>query len=93
MSPEQRTHGIRRLDCFRIRCSPTLQHHYLLSNRFFGGLHGGALILFKDFWMGLLPESVYDAISEKSYGEGKLYMNASYPDQGERIFLQVAVSW
>jgi hypothetical protein len=41
---------------------------YLLSHRFFRALHGGSQVLFEGFWMGLLPESVYDVISEKSYG-------------------------
>ena len=64
---------------------------YLWSHRFFRVVHGGAQVLFEGFWMGLLPESVYDAISEKSYGQGKLYTNASYLDQGLHFWEDLAV--
>jgi hypothetical protein len=64
---------------------------YLLCNRFFRVLHGGSLILFEGFWMGLLPESACDAISEQSYGEGTLYTNASYLDQGLHFWEDLAV--
>src|SRR5580700_5761395 len=64
---------------------------YLWSHRFFRVVHGGAQVLFEGFWMGLLPESVYDAISEKSYGEGKQYTNPSYLDQGLHFWEDLAV--
>jgi SAM-dependent methyltransferase len=64
---------------------------YLWSNRFFRALHGGSQVLFEGFWMGLLPESVYDAISEKSYGEGKNYTHASYLDKGLHFWENLAV--
>lgn len=64
---------------------------FLWSHRFFRVLHGGSLVLFEGFWMGLLPESVYDVISEKSYGEGKQYTNAPYLDQGFYFWEELAV--
>jgi hypothetical protein len=64
---------------------------YLWSHRLFRVLHGGSASLFEGFWMGLLPESVYDAISEKSYGEGKQYTNAFYLDQGFYFWEDLAV--
>jgi hypothetical protein len=64
---------------------------YLVSHRVFRAFHGGSLVLFEGFWMGLLPESVYDVISEKSYGEGKHYTNALYLDQGFSFWEQLAV--
>jgi hypothetical protein len=64
---------------------------YLWSHRFFRVLHGGSQALFEGFWMGLLPESVYDVISEKSYGEGKQYTNASYLDHGLHFWEDLAV--
>ncbi len=64
---------------------------YLWSHRLFRVLHGGSQALFEGFWMGLLPESAYDAISELSYGEGKAYTNASYLDQGLHFWEDLAV--
>jgi hypothetical protein len=64
---------------------------FLWSHRFFRALHGGSLALFEGFWMGLLPESVCDVISEKSYGEGKEYTNAPYLDQGFHFWEELAV--
>jgi hypothetical protein len=64
---------------------------YLWSQRFFHVLHAGSQVLFEGFWMGLLPESVYDEISQKSYGEGKLYTDASYLDQGFHFWEDLAV--
>jgi hypothetical protein len=64
---------------------------YLCSHRFFRVLHGGSQALFEGFWMGLLPESVCDGISEKSYGEGKEYTNSSYLDQGLHFWEDLAV--
>ena len=57
---------------------------YIGSQRIFRVLSGGSQALFEGFWMGLLPESVYDVISEKSYGDGRQYSNAQYLDQGFR---------
>ena len=41
--------------------------------------------------MGVLPESVYDVISEKSYGDGTQYSNAQYLDQGFHFWEDLAV--
>ena len=64
---------------------------YLLSHRIFRAVAGGAQALFEGFWMGLLTESVYDAISEMSYGEGKQYTNAPYLDRGFHFWEELAV--
>jgi hypothetical protein len=64
---------------------------YLWSHRLFRILHGGLQVLFEGFWMGLLPESVYDVISEKSYGEGTSYTNPSYLDLGLHFWEDLAV--
>ena len=64
---------------------------YLFSNRLFRVLHGGSQVLCEGFWMGLLPESVYDAISEKSYGDGNEYTNAPYLDQGFHFWEDLVV--
>jgi len=64
---------------------------YLFSNRIFRAVHGGSQALFEGFWMGLLPESVYDVISQQSYGEGKPYTNAQYLDSGFHFWEDVAV--
>ncbi len=64
---------------------------YLWSNRVFRVLHGGSQALFEGFWMGLLPESVYDVISEKSYGTGAQYTNDGYLDSGFHFWEELAV--
>ena len=64
---------------------------YLWSNRAFRVFHGGAQALFEGFWMGLLPESVYDVISEESYGEGRQYTNPIYLDQGFHFWEELAI--
>lgn len=64
---------------------------YLWSNHAFRVVHGGAQALFEGFWMGLLPESVYDVISEKSYGAGTLYTNKDYLDSGFHFWEELAV--
>jgi len=55
---------------------------YLWSQRIFRAINGGSQALFEGLWMGLLPESVCDVISEKSYGDGKEYTNPTHLDQG-----------
>jgi hypothetical protein len=64
---------------------------YLWSNRVFRVLHGGVQALFEGFWMGILPESVYDTISEKSYGEGRAYSNDRHLDRGFFFWEELAV--
>ena len=41
--------------------------------------------------MGLLPESAYDVISEKSYGAGDQYTNHAYLDSGFHFWEELAV--
>ena len=64
---------------------------YLWSNRVFRALNGGSQALFEGFWMGILPESIYDVISEKSYGDGKQYTNPTYLDHGFHFWEDLAV--
>ena len=64
---------------------------YLWSHRLFRILHGGSQALFEGFWMGLLPESAYDVISEESYGEGTQYTNPAHLDLGFHFWEDLAV--
>jgi len=64
---------------------------YVLTQRAFRTLHGGAQALFEGFWMGLLPESVYDVISEQSYGEGEAYTNERHLDSGLHFWEELAI--
>jgi hypothetical protein len=64
---------------------------YLWSHRVFRVLHGGSQALFEGFWMCLLPESIYDVISEKSYGSGDQYTNKEYLDSGFHFWEELAV--
>jgi hypothetical protein len=64
---------------------------YIWSNRAFRVLHGGAQALFEGFWMGLLPESAYDVISEKSYGLGEQYTGKAWLDNGFHFWEDLAV--
>jgi hypothetical protein len=64
---------------------------YLWSIRIHRVIVGGAQALFEGFWMGLLPESVYDAISEKSYGDGKQYSNDKHLDSGFHFWEDLAI--
>jgi hypothetical protein len=64
---------------------------YLLTNRVFRTLHGGAQALFEGFWMGLLPESIDDVISEQSYGEGDSYTNDGHLDSGFHFWEEIAI--
>ncbi len=64
---------------------------YLVTQRAFRTLHGGAQTLFEGFWMGILPESVYDVISEQSYGEGEAYTNDRYLDSGLHFWEELAI--
>lgn len=64
---------------------------YLLSSRVFRVVLGVAEGVFEGVWMGLLPESVCDAISEKSYGDGRLYTNAKHLDSGLHFWEDLAI--
>lgn len=64
---------------------------YLWSHRVFRVFSGGSQALFEGFWMGLLPQPVYDAISEKSYGEAEQYTNPGYLDRGFHFWEDLAV--
>ena len=52
---------------------------------------GGAESLFQGCWMGLLPESVCDEISELSYGDGAAYSNGAYLDSGFHFWEELAI--
>jgi hypothetical protein len=64
---------------------------YLLSHRVFRAINGGSQALFEGIWMGLLPESSCDLISEKSYGSGESYTNDKYLDQGFHFWEDLVV--
>jgi hypothetical protein len=55
---------------------------FLAAHRIFRRAHGAMQVLFEGVWMGLLPESVSDLISEQSYGQGVACTGAAYLDSG-----------
>jgi hypothetical protein len=61
------------------------------SYRVFRLIHGGIAALFEGFWMGVLPESALDLISEGSYGDGAAYTNARWLDSGLQFWEDLAV--
>ena len=64
---------------------------YLQAWRIFHLLHSGSQTLFEGFWMGVLPDSVVDIISEKSYVEGNSYTGAAYLDSGLQFWEDIAI--
>jgi hypothetical protein len=71
--------------------SPTAAF-YLLSHRLFHVIHAGSAALFEGFWLGLLPNSVTDIISQRSYKAGREYTGAAYLDSGFQFWEEIAVS-
>jgi hypothetical protein len=65
---------------------------YLLIHRFFHLIHAGSQALFEGFWLGLLPDSVIDIISERSYKAGSAYTGSAYLDSGFKFWEEIAVS-
>ncbi len=64
---------------------------YLWSNRLARGILGGSQAVFEGFWMGILPASAYDIISEKSYGDGSGYSNTRHLDRGFHFWEDLVV--
>ncbi|MGA2715455.1 MAG: hypothetical protein ABSG41_20335 [Bryobacteraceae bacterium] len=64
---------------------------YVTAYRIFHLLHSGSQALFEGFWLGLLPDSVTDLVSEWSYGEGKEYTGAAYLDSGLQFCEEIAI--
>jgi hypothetical protein len=64
---------------------------YLVCNRIFHAGHAGIRILFEGFWLGLLPESAVDVISQRSYGVGAEYTAEGYLDSGLQFWEEMAV--
>jgi hypothetical protein len=64
---------------------------YLSAWRIFHTLDSGAQALFEGFWLGILPDSVTDMVSERSYGEGAAYINEPYIDSGLQFWEEIAV--
>lgn len=64
---------------------------YWFCDRGFRVLHAASLALFEGFWMGILPESVYDAISERSYGDGGYYVSGECLDSGFHFWEDLAI--
>jgi len=65
---------------------------YLYSHRFFHVIHAGSQALFEGFWLGLLPDSVTDIISQRSYRDGKEYTGSAYLDSGLQFWEEIAVN-
>src|SRR5580704_10672118 len=75
----------------RMLDSPTAAF-YLLIHRLFHLIHAGSAALFEGFWLGLLPDSVTDIISQRSYKAGKEYTGSAYLDSGFQFWEEIAVS-
>jgi hypothetical protein len=64
---------------------------YLAVDRLFRMLHTGALAAFEGFWIGILPESIADQISERSYRSGFPFNEPGYLNAGLQIWEEVAL--
>jgi len=64
---------------------------YLVVDRLFRMVHSGALAAFEGFWMGVLPDSITDQISERSYRSGFPYNSPGYLKAGLQIWEEVAI--
>jgi hypothetical protein len=64
---------------------------YVNAYRIFHLLHSGSQTLFEGFWLGFLPDSVTDLVSEWSYGEGNEYTGAAWLDSGLQFWEEIAV--
>ncbi|MGD1069859.1 MAG: hypothetical protein ABSB15_06935 [Bryobacteraceae bacterium] len=74
----------------------------LWTFRVFRVLRGGVRVLLEGFWLGVLPESAVDLVTERSYRSGSEYTNrltlnrASIFGRNWRLaafFLPAAKSW
>jgi len=65
---------------------------YLLSHRLFHIVHAGSQALFEGFWLGLLPDSIIDIVSQRSYKSGTEYTDSAYLDSGFQFWEEIAVS-
>jgi hypothetical protein len=63
----------------------------LAAYRTFHLLESGARTLIEGFWLGLLPESATDIVSERSYGKGSEYTGSSYLDSGLQFWEEIAI--
>jgi hypothetical protein len=64
---------------------------YFACNWIFHAGHAGIRILFEGFWLGLLPDSAVDVISQRSYGGGTEYTRDGYLDSGLQFWEEMAV--
>ena len=64
---------------------------FLWNQRAFRLAHGASQALFESVWMGLLPESAWDAVSQQSYGAGTQYTNPRYLDSGFSFWEAMAI--
>lgn len=64
---------------------------YLYSQRVFHSIQAGAQAIFEGFWLGLLPNSVTDIISQRSYKGGAAYTGSQYLDSGFQFWEEIAV--
>jgi len=63
-----------------------------LSHRLFHIVHAGSQALFERFWLGLLPDSIIDIVSQRSYKSGTEYTDSAYLDSGFQFWEEIAVS-
>jgi len=68
-----------------------LAEFYLAVDRVFRVVHTGALASFEGFWMGGLPDSIVDQISERSYRLGFPYNAPEYLNAGLQIWEEIAI--
>jgi hypothetical protein len=64
---------------------------YLAVDRLFRMAHTATLAAFEGFWMGVLPDSVTDQISERSYRSGFPFNSPGYLNAGLQIWEEVAI--
>jgi hypothetical protein len=64
---------------------------YLAIDRLFRAVHTGVLAAFEGFWMGVLPDSVTDQISERSYRSGSPFNAPGYLNSGLQIWEETAI--
>jgi hypothetical protein len=64
---------------------------YRYTWHIFHALHSGTQALFEGFWLGILPDSVIDMVSERSYGGGGSYINETYLDSGLYFWEEIAI--
>jgi hypothetical protein len=68
-----------------------LAEFFLAVDRLFRMVHRGMQAAFEGFWMGLLPSSIIDEISARSYRSGFAYNASGYLNTGLQIWEEIAI--